>query len=599
MMRQQIIDLFTKHPYFASRKLKNLPELMEWITENSVLVTTGTQQEMAYSAVNQDNGICDYGEKKKFVNFSEGYSSCGGICRCVIQKRKQTNLEKYGVEFAQQASEIKDRTKQTNLEKYGTTCSLHSPEVREKTKQTNLDRYGVEWALQSSDVQEKRKQTNLEKYGVENVWQSDEVKETIKQTNLERYGVEHGLQSPEIRSKGVKTNLEKYGVDHSSKFQEIQDKKSQTNILRYGSKCALQSSVVQEKSKQTNLEKYGVEHPSQQQMPIESLEILQDKQQLEELLKTNTFWNIGKLLEASDCTVARYANSHGLESPNIRSQPELEISEFLRKNGIAFSQNTRKVISPKELDFHLPEHNLAIEFDGLYWHSSKFVDKNYHAEKTAACQKQGIQLLHIFEDEWENSSSVLKKKILHLCGKTPTIVTGARKLVIAEATKSEITSFVNENHVQGVPLVVTHYLKITYNGEIVAVVLLKKIANNIVDMIRFCTNQSGTYPGLMSKVVSYVKKQYNYAELVTFADLRYSYGDVYLKSGFTEVNRLKPDYFYVIGDKREHKFNLRKDRIEKRFGITAEGKTEYQMAAEAGIVRIYDCGKIKYSMTLV
>ena len=44
-------------------------------------------------------------------------------------------------------------------------------------------------------------------------------------------------------------------------------------------------------------------------------------------------------------------------------------------------ENNRHIISPMELDIYIPQKNLAIEFNGLYWHSELFRDKNYHFDK--------------------------------------------------------------------------------------------------------------------------------------------------------------------------------------------------------------------------
>jgi hypothetical protein len=209
-----------------------------------------------------------------------------------------------------------------------------------------------------------------------------------------------------------------------------------------------------------------------------------------------------------------------------------------------------------------------------------------------------IQLLQIFEDEWVKSSEVIKRKILHLCGQTPPIKIGARLLVISEATKTDLEDFVNTNHLQGMPRGASHYLKITYKNKMVAAVTLKRVSGVTVEMTRFCSDQSGTFPGLMSKIVAYVGRNYEYSELITFADLRYSTGDVFRKCGFTEVDKLAPDYFYVIGESRAHKMNLEKASIDRSFDIDPIGETELQKAAETGLKRIWDCGRIKYSIAL-
>ena len=67
---------------------------------------------------------------------------------------------------------------------------LNSPEVKEKRRKTNMERYGVPNALQSKEIQEKVISTNLERFGVEYASQNSQIREKIRKTNLERYGVE-------------------------------------------------------------------------------------------------------------------------------------------------------------------------------------------------------------------------------------------------------------------------------------------------------------------------------------------------------------------------------------------------------------------------
>lgn len=81
---------------------------------------------------------------------------------------------------------------------------------------------------------------------------------------------------------------------------------------------------------------------------------------------------------------------------------QAEVASFLREKDIFFIEKDRKILKGLELDFYLPDLKIAIELDGLYWHSIKFKDPKYHLNKTEQCEAQGIQLIHIFEDEWVN-----------------------------------------------------------------------------------------------------------------------------------------------------------------------------------------------------
>lgn len=638
-MKDKIKELIETIPKVYVKFIKNRPELLEWVMANTLLPTDRTLPEHVRSALNGETDICKNGSKMKWVGANTGWGSCGRptSCQCAReavsasvsaakanrsqsdidaenQKREATNLTKYGVTNTGQTTKAKKAHSEfygdssniasavatleaTMMSKYGVKNAQQVEEIKKKTVNTMVERYGVENATQSPEIQERIKQTNMEKYGVERPSQNLAIQEKSKQTNIERYGVEHAMKLPEYKERAKETTIQRYGgVGMGS--NATRSKITGTMNERHGGFGGASQSILQ-KASETSVVKYGVEWSTQRDMPKDSLIILKDKVQLEELLKSNAIYRVAEILGVSDGTVSSYADALGIDIPKVPTQAENDIDSFLRANNIAFDRNTRSVISPKELDFYIPEFNLAIEFNGLYWHSDKFKGKYYHSEKTKSCNSKNIQLLHIFEDEWATSSNVIKKKILHLCGKTTKSVVGARKLKISLSTKEEVSAFIDQNHVQGMPPGATHYLKVTHQDHLVSVILLKKTPiKGVIDMTRFCTDQQGTYPGLMSKVVSFIKNTFEYTELITFADLRYSNGDVYKKSGFTEVTRLAPDYFYIVRDKREHKFNLRKNKMSKKFGVDVGNKSESELAQEVGLRKIYDCGKIKYKMNL-
>ncbi len=180
----------------------------------------------------------------------------------IQEKAKLTNLRKLGVQFPSQSKVVLDKRVKTYLEKYGVENPLQSEEIRDKSKQTNLRKYGVKNPLQSNEIKDKIKKTNLMKFGVKNPGQANEIKEKIKKTNLERYGIENG-HSNNIKDKIKKTNLEKYGVEFPFQSIQVKDKIRVTNILRYGTENPFASDTIKSRIKKTNLEKYGVEYPSQ------------------------------------------------------------------------------------------------------------------------------------------------------------------------------------------------------------------------------------------------------------------------------------------------------------------------------------------------
>jgi hypothetical protein len=93
--------------------------------------------------------------------------------------------------------QIVEKRKQTCLDKYGSTNSFQSP----KTKETVLKKFGVDSVLKSKDVREKIKKSCLDNNGHEFPLQSEKIQEKFKSSMLQKYGVEHALQSDEIKSR--------------------------------------------------------------------------------------------------------------------------------------------------------------------------------------------------------------------------------------------------------------------------------------------------------------------------------------------------------------------------------------------------------------
>ena len=91
------------------------------------------------------------------------------------------------------------------------------------------------------------------------------------------------------------------------------------------------------------------------------------------------------------------------------SQKEDELYEFIKSIYKYKIIRNKRLLNNKELDIYLPKLKLAIEFNGLYWHSNKFIDKNYHLNKLNIAKNNNIHLIQIFEDEWDNNKDFIKK----------------------------------------------------------------------------------------------------------------------------------------------------------------------------------------------
>lgn len=152
----------------------------------------------------------------------------------IKEKRKQTNLKRFGVENCYQSEKVKQKIKKDCLEKYGVEYHTQRKDTKKKIDDSTIKSQGAKRYLQTKKGQEKYKETCLEKYGVENTFQSEDKKQKIKKTNLERYGYETVCKNPTIQEKMKQSIFEKYGVEYISQSQDIKNKVMNTNTVRYG-----------------------------------------------------------------------------------------------------------------------------------------------------------------------------------------------------------------------------------------------------------------------------------------------------------------------------------------------------------------------------
>ena len=80
--------------------------------------------------------------------------------------------------------------------------------------------------------------------------------------------------------------------------------------------------------------------------------------------------------------------------------------------------------------------------------------------------------------------------------------------------------------------------------------------------------------------------------IVSYADRRYSNGNVYSKNKFEVIRINSPSYYYV--DKNYMK-RYNRMMFQKKL-IGAYDCTEYEKAKEMGFNKIYDCGTICYGL---
>lgn len=340
------------------------------------------------------------------------------------------------------------KAKETRAKNAGSVEKSYKKQV-EKRKQTNLEKHGDENYNNSNQIsltlnakseedkklsREKAKNTCIEKYGVSNYAKTQEYKDKLKKIFLDHYGVEHYVETDEYKEKTKQSILNKYGVDSYAKTKEYKE--------------------LRRKQKENKIKELGYVSFNQSTFKPEYLNLLYNKEKSIDFVKDKKYSlkELTKIFEASETSILHWINRNDLRD-YINwddNHYEKEIQTYLKDNNIEFEIRNRKILEGLELDIYIPSKKIGIEFNGNYYHSSLFKEKNYHLDKAKKCEEKGIRLIQIWEYEWDDNKT--KNKILSLLNIALNINPNkiyARECKIKQITNKEAKVFNNENHLQG------------------------------------------------------------------------------------------------------------------------------------------------------
>lgn len=276
------------------------------------------------------------------------------------------------------------------------------------------------------------------------------------------------------------------------------------------------------------------------------------------------------------------------------SGPEHEMAEHLRSLGLNVQQTVRSLVPRTEFDIYLPDYKLAIEFNGLFWHSEAFKVRDYHRTKLEKARSVDVRLLQIWEDEWHANKDLVLRMIEHKIGVSRQPRVYGRQTSRVEVLWPEAQEFLDSHHIQGA-VRGSYYLGLRdKEGTLVALMVLRREANGeVLNILRYAT--SATVIGGFTKLMSWAESTYRPRKLITFSDNCISDGELYGSTGFVAEAELAPDYRYLVRGERKHKFNYQLKRFRDDPNLQwVEGATEVDLAILNKLHRIYDAGKVRW-----
>jgi hypothetical protein len=92
----------------------------------------------------------------------------------------------------------------------------------------------------------------------------------------------------------------------------------------------------------------------------------------------------------------------------------------------------------------------------------------------------------------------------------------------------------------------------------------------------------------------FIKNYWNNQQIISYADRRWSNGNLYNNLGFKFSHNSPPNYWYIIDDKLVHRVNYQKHKLKDKLEYFDTELTEWENMQMNGFDRIWDCGNMVF-----
>lgn len=299
---------------------------------------------------------------------------------------------------------------------------------------------------------------------------------------------------------------------------------------------------------------------------------------------------IAKKMNVCDETVYNHITKAGLRKKRARTtEPEKKCLAMLPE-GLEIKQHDRTILNGKEIDIFIPSYNLAIEINGLHWHSTDApkTDKR-HLEKFMQCKEKGIKLLQLTDADIMTRPNLIRSMLSAKLGLNERIY--ARKTAITEIPIREANKLFSEWHYQGQTTNSAKVLALIYQHEVVAM-LAYRIQQDKIIIDRYASKLDTTVVGGYSnleKCLPNLRKE-------TFSLGLISDGSLYANSGYhTPGYATSPEFYITDCFRLMNRQHFMKHKLQAKFGAGFDtDKTEWENVVANGLRLYFGAGITKW-----
>lgn len=294
-----------------------------------------------------------------------------------------------------------------------------------------------------------------------------------------------------------------------------------------------------------------------------------------------------------------------------RSSTELEIEEYIQSLG--FTTEHRRfhssILPLFEADIYIPEKNVAIEYNGSFFHKTLPDDGNskprmYHNQKFYSFRELGIKLISIFDVDWETKREKIKQYLKDLLLLVQTRIY-ARKTEIRKIDYKTANTLYDQFHLLGKTTVQSVSYGLYYNDGLLACMSFQKGRYKeenkpVWCLTRFVTKSGYSIVGGASKLLSQFEKEYSPSILVSYSDNDYFSGNLYLKLGFVcDGDTGNPRYYWFCGDREIKREQCQLKYLSKLYPdlykeSDGKGNREDYIMLKLGAKKVFRSGHTKW-----